>query len=438
MGTIKLREQTIEILSKADVVVCGGGPAGFAAAVAAARNGADTVLLEKAIFAGGMTTGGLLPSIIHMSDGERNVVSGICKEVVDEVAHRMGIRPNYHWQNIHSEILKNIYDEMLEAAGVKIFYGIQVCQVVAHQGKITSVVVATSQGLKAVNGELFIDATGDGNIAVWAGAPYEVGDELNNTMAPTLCVSFSNFEKISQWNAVGREEWRKASDLGTAPVEEGHFVGFFRHSAKSGSGNIGHIYEVNPLEENDFSRCAIEGRELAKKYHDFFKQHVLGFENSELTATASQLGIRETRRITGEYILSFDDYINRRHFSDDIGCLAYPIDIHASATDVRKQQEVERKLSDSRYAPGENYGIPFRALLPRKTNNLLVAGRCISTDRAMQSSIRIVPGCFATGQAAGTAAAMAVENNTELRKIDISALQSSLRRQGVFINAKQQ
>lgn len=438
MKKIKFNEQMLEVLCESEVTVCGGGPAGVAAAISAARNGAKTVLLEKSLFAGGMTTGGMLPSIIHMSDGKNILARGICKEVVDEATRRMNVSPNYHWQNINPEILKKIYDEMLLSAGVKIFYGLQVCHVVKKRNKISFVVVVTPQGLKVVKSNIFIDTTGDGNIAAWADAPYEFGNAAGETMAPTLCIGLNDIDHqiAKKTNAQGRKEWQKALSEKYAPVDEHHFVGFFCHSENSGIGNLGHIYGKNCLDENDLTSCGIEGRILAEIYHQFFKQHVPGFAKAKLYATASQLGVRETRRIIGEYVLTIDDYIKRKHFNDDIGALSYPIDIHASVTDPKQQREVEKQIHETRYNPGENYGIPFRCLLPLKTTNLLVAGRCISTDRAMQSSIRIVPGCFITGQAAGTAAAMSNENNIELRALDIVELQKKLITQDTFINGK--
>lgn len=435
--TVQMPESKIPVLADADVVVCGGGPAGFAAAVAAARNGARTILLEKALFAGGMTTGGLLTSIIHMSDGQNIMAGGLCKEVVDIAASRMNIKPNYHWQNIHPEIMKSIYDEMLIKAEVKIFFGLQICAVSHKNGNISGVIVSTASGLKVVTGKIFVDGTGDGNIAAWAGAPFEIGDSEGITMAPTLCsmycgVDYDAIPLEHRTNGLGRDEWAEHLNNGSAPLPEHHFVGFFRNGKNTGSGNLGHIYNVNCLDENDITKCCVEGRRQDAVFHDFFKKHVNGFQSSELCATASQLGVRETRRITGEYVLTVNDYFSKRHFDDDIGCLSYPIDIHAAGADPGKQQEVEKNIEDSRLKPGENYGIPFRALLPLNTKNLLVAGRCISTDRAMQASVRIVPGCFITGEAAGTAAAMVAGTGLP-RKLDIVHLQQKLRNQRVFI-----
>lgn len=169
----------------------------------------------------------------------------------------------------------------------------------------------------------------------------------------------------------------------------------------------------------------IEGRKLAKIYHDFYRRHVPGFEHSDLVQTAPLLGVRESRRIRGEYQLNGDDYRSRAVFADEIGRFSYPIDIHSSSTDPEEQKRVERVLCETRCKPGESYGIPYRSLIPLGVENLLVAGRCVSCDREIQSSLRVIPGCFITGQAAGAAAAMAAAGN--VRSVDTAVLQKWLK-----------
>ncbi|MBO5924425.1 MAG: FAD-dependent oxidoreductase, partial [Lentisphaeria bacterium] len=193
------------------------------------------------------------------------------------------------------------------------------------------------------------------------------------------------------------------------------------------------IYHTDTLDPVSLSNASIEGRKQAWGFLDFFKTHVKGFENAELSATASLLGVRESRRVVGEYMLTREDYLARQHFADDIGCFAYAIDIHSGSSDVKKQAAVEINLTKSYYEAGENYGIPYRALLPKNTSNLLVAGRCISTDRAMQASIRIVPGCMITGQAAGAAAALSLTSGKSLRQLPVKKLQKMLRNNNCFL-----
>ena len=175
-------------------------------------------------------------------------------------------------------------------------------------------------------------------------------------------------------------------------------MGFFRNGQGGGSGNLGHIYNTDVLDLFSRSSAWSKGRKLAVLYHKFFAENVDGFDKSSLTLSADMLGVRESRRIIGEYQMTADDYFSRSHFDDEIGSFAYPVYIHSGVSDAQKQAAVEKNIVKTAYQAGENYGIPYRALLPKNTTNLLVAGQCISTDRAMQSSVRVVPGCMITGE----------------------------------------
>ena len=287
-----------------------------------------------------------------------------------------------------------------------------------------------------MTGRIFIDATGDGTLSVLAGAQSELGDEAGNVMSPTLCSMIGGIAYPSDsTRGLGRREWQHALERGSAPVEEHHFVGFFKNSASGGLGNLGHVYGTRPLDPVSRSAAYVEGRRLARRYAQFYRENVPGFAHSQLAGTADQLGIRESRRIVGDYVMTERDYFDRRHFPDDIGSFAYPIDMHAaSGADTARQAETEKTLERTAYAPGENYGIPYRAILVRGLTNLLVSGRCISADRAMQASIRVVPGCMITGEAAGTAAALSCGLGVALREIEIEALQEKLAANGNFVN----
>ena len=322
----------------------------------------------------------------------------------------------------------------LTEAGVKVVYETVVTDCAVENGTIRALRCFAPRGNFAVAGRVFIDCTGDANLAALAGVPFEYGDEKGNVMAPTLCVTYDNVKyPDDRCNGLGRREWNEAAKKNSLPVNEHHFVGFFRNGDTCGAGNLGHIYGTDVLDLFSRSRAWPEGRALALRYHEFFRDNVPGFETSRLASSADMLGVRESRRIAGEYRMTADDYFARRHFEDDIGSFAYPVDIHASGDDAEKQAAVEKKIVEVAYGPGENYGIPYRALLPKNTVNLLVAGRCISTDRAMQSSVRVVPGCMITGEAAGTAAALALAQNRSLRALDIRALQKKLAARGAVI-----
>lgn len=425
----------LRVAVSADVVVVGGGSAGIAAAIASARNGAETLLIEQSGCCGGMASRGLLTSIICMTDGKNILANGICREFVERIVEDMKLtETNYRWQNIHPESVKKIADKMLAEAGVKVIYETVVTDCITENGTVKHLKCFAPCGNFAVSGKIFIDCTGDANLAAMAGAPFEYGNETGEVMAPTLCVMYDNIDYQNDLrNGLGRREWNEAAQNGTLPVDEHHFVGFFRNGEGCGSGNLGHIYNTDVLDIFSRSEAWSKGRELALAYHDFFRNNVKGFENSALTLSADMLGVRESRRIVGEYQMVADDYFARRHFEDEIGSFAYPIDIHSGVKDAEKQAAVEKNIAKVAYDAGENYGIPYRALLPKDTTNLLVAGRCISTDRAMQSSVRVVPGCMITGEGAGTAAASAVNTAQDLRSLDIKKLQEQLKQQGAFI-----
>lgn len=427
--------QELEIAINADVIVAGGGSAGIAAAIASARNGAKTLLIEQGGCCGGMASRGLLTSIICMTDGENILANGICREFVERIVKDMKLaETSYRWQNIHPESVKKIADQMLAEAGVKVIYETVVTDCIVDNGVIKVLKCYAPCGNFAVGGKIFIDCTGDANLAALAGVPFEYGNENREVMAPTLCVMYDNIEYQSdQRNGLGRKEWNEAAKNNQLPVNEHHFVGFFRNGDGCGAGNLGHIYETDVLDIFSRSEAWTKGRELALAYHKFFRENVKGFEQSSLTLSADMLGVRESRRIVGEYQMTSGDYFNRQHFDDEIGSFAYPIDIHSGVSDAGKQAAVEQNIRKVAYDAGENYGIPYRALLPKNSVNLLVAGRCISTDRAMQSSVRVVPGCMITGEGAGTAAALSVKNSCSLRTLDTKLLQTQLKKQGAFI-----
>lgn len=427
---------SISELAVADVVVCGAGPAGVAAALAAARLGARTILIEQSGCCGGMATGGLVPAIIHLSDQKHWISAGLPLELIREMCRRMG-RNEVHpiWQHINPEILKRLFDEKLAEAEVELFLDVKLAAAECHDGRVVSILVASCSGLRRIKGQIFIDATGDGLLSVLAGAPFECGDETGRTMSPSLCVQYSNIDLKRMREADRRGEGAAKlwfQHKAEIPLEEYHIVGVSEYGNGTGSGNLGHIYGINAIEERDRTRGYMEGRRVAEIIHEFYRRFVPGYEKSDLTATASLLGIRESRRIGCDYQLTFADYQARRHFEDDIGVFCYPIDIHASSTDPAEQKRVEKRMKETAYSPGENYGIPYRALTVRKQENLLVAGRCISCDRAMQSSVRIMTAAMITGRAAGTAAALC--SGGCVRNVSIRQLRGQLLKDGAFLS----
>jgi len=436
--TFSVPSRKIDIMADAEIVVCGGGPAGIAAAVSAGRLAREVLLVEQLGCLGGLGTAGMVPVFCPSTDGEKVIARGVCKEVIDELAGRMGVPVNYDWFPIDYEILKVIYDELLGESGAELLLGTGLVDVVMDDSAIQAVVVATRTGLQAITGRVFIDCTGDGNLSAWAGASFDLGGSEGELMGPTLCSTFSNvdwdrYNKAVRDGRSARSIWLDLMAHGKAPLPEWHFVGAMQIGGTRSANNLGHTYGVNGIDERSLTEGYIEGRRLARIYLDFFRGHVPGFENAELSATAGLLGVRETRRILGDYILSFEDYTTRASFPDEIGRFAYPVDIHAATTDPTAQKRVEQELRETRLGKGESYGIPYRSLLVRGFRNLLVAGRCMSADRQMQSSIRVMPGCLLTGQAAGAAAGLAVEGEVPIREVDTRVLREVLREQDAYV-----
>jgi hypothetical protein len=433
-----LPSRDVEVVADAEIVVCGGGPAGIAAAVAAARFGRSALLIEQLGCLGGLGTAGMVPVFCPSTDGEKVIARGICKEVIDELARRMGVPVNYDWFPIDYEILKLIYDELVLDSGAQLLLATTLVDVATEASTVEAVVVGTRTGLKAITGRVFIDCTGDGNVSDWAGAPYAIGGEAAELMGPTLCSTFSNvnwgqYDAAVKAGRSARSIWLSLMAEGQAPLPEWHFVGAMKAGPTRSGNNLGHTYGVVGIAEQSLTEGYVEGRRLARVYLEFFREHVPGFENAELSATAELLGVRETRRVMGDYVLSFEDYKARASFPDEIGRFAYPVDIHSATTDPEAQKRVEEELRETRLGKGESYGIPYRSLIAQKLSNLLVAGRCMSADRQVQSSIRVMPGCFVTGQAAGAAAALAVEGTTTIRDIDTRRLREVLRSQDAYI-----
>jgi hypothetical protein len=436
--TVSMAARNLDTMADAEVVVCGGGPAGIAAAVAAARIGRSVILIEQTGCLGGLGTAGMVPVFCPATDGERVLAAGICQEVMDELARRMGVEVNYNWFPFDYEVLKALYDDIVLEAGVRLFLATTLADTIVEDGRVRAVVAANRAGLQAITGTVFIDVTGDGNVSAWAGAEWELGGDRGELMGPTLCATFSNvdwarYHAAAKTGQDARSIWLRMMDEGQAPVPEYHFVGAFRAGPTRTGNNLGHTYGVNGIDEESLTRGYVEGRKLARVYLGFYREHVPGFENAELSATAALLGVRETRRIVGEYVLTGDDYRARATFDDEIGRFAYPVDIHSATTDPAAQKHVEEELRATQLGKGESYGIPYRSLLVKGFANLLVAGRCMSTDRQVQSSIRVMPGCFITGQAAGVGAALAIEGRCAVSEANVAKVREVLRYQGQYV-----
>jgi len=428
-------QRQIPVRHDVDVFVAGGGPAGCAAAVAAARQGRSVFLAEQHTCLGGMGTAGLVPVFMQFSDGVNLLAAGVGSEILDKLHAAGGTGPDSKMA-IRAEALKRVYDDLLLDAGVDFTFQTQLIAVEAESGKVTLAVLAAKSGLFAVRAKMFVDGTGDGDLAAWAGAPFEKGGDDGGMMPGTLCSLWADVD----WDRVhagGRirdnSRLEAAFKKGLFTHQDRHLPGMWRVGAHVGGGNIGHLFGIDNTDERSITKALIWGRKSLLEYERYYKHHLKGFERMELVATGSLPGVRESRRILGDYVLDLDDFKKRATFDDEIGRYSYPVDIHASKPEAAAYKKFEKEFRSLRYGKGESYGIPYRVLVPRKLANVLVAGRCVSSDRYIQGSIRVMPGCYITGQAAGVAAALAVERDTDTRGVDVKALQQRLKKVGAYL-----
>ena len=421
-----------------DVVVVGGGPGGCAAAVAAARAGAKTLLLEGTGAAGGMGTGGLVPAWCPFSDGEKIFYRGIAETVFRRA--KAGLRhvdeKLLNWVSIDPEALKRTYDELLMEHGVSVLFHTFVAGVeMAGDGTIDAVIAGNKAGLTAFRAKVFVDGTGDGDIAAWAGADFSLGDDRTGALQhATLCFTLSNVDSYYYQNACrlhgnnpGSPVHRIAKDDSYPEIFDTHLCQTFTGPGTVGF-NAGHLVGVDSTDPAAVSAAMIQGRRIAHAYLRALKEYEPeAFGAAHLVCTANLMGIREGRRIAGDYELTCGDYLARRSFEDEIGRNSYYLDIHGMSGEMRAVID-----KAGRYKAGESHGIPFGSLLPKKLDNLLLCGRCISADRMTYGSVRVMPVCLVTGEAAGTAAAMAVQREIAPRELDRSALRGELRKNGAY------
>ncbi len=430
----------IPLKYEVDVFVAGAGPAGMAASCSAAKHGAKVLLVDMNSCLGGTGTCSGLAAFGHFSDGVRFLSGGFGREVYERMFDEGGEGPDSvksetpeMFFRYNPEVLKRLYDKMAEEAGVDFLFHVKLIDVIMDGRKVAKAVCAGKSGVFAVSAKLFVDATGDADLCALAGARYEKGDAEGALQPGTLCNLWADIDWERTGDVCPERELQRGFDKGVFSVEDRHLPGFMRVGGSAGWGNIGHAFGVDGTDERSLTRALVAGRRLVLEYERFYKECLAGYERMRLLATGAVLGVRETRRVVGDYSLKLDDFKRRAVFEDEIGRFAYPVDLHATSPDAKKFEQFEKEYNTLRYAPGESYGIPFRCLLPADLENALVAGRSLSCDRYIQGSIRTQPGCFITGQAAGIAAALAASSGRALRELDVRELQRSLKDFGAYL-----
>ena len=433
----------IPLYGEYEVVVLGGGPAGIAAAVAAARAGRRTLLIERYGFLGGMGTAAGVTNLcgLHANVfGEMHrVVQGVASELLARIDRLGGLNAPHL---ILGKILAQAYDtaaykiaadDLLAAHKVDILFHALGAGVVMHdESRINAVMVETKAGRQAVRSDIFIDCSGDGDLAAWAGAKFEVGDNAGSMLYPSMMFRLNGIdpERAGEaWRtipalmevaeAAGTHKFpRKAAIV--RPQRSGieWRVNFTQLSRDDGTA-------INGLEPDDLTRGEIDGRRQADSRPSNFLRTVPGFEKSYIVDLPPQLGIRETRRVIGGYMLSGEDVLGCASFEDSIGVNGWPMESHVAGDVVFKFPPIPESRGFNE--------LPFRMLTPDGIDNLLVAGRCASMTHDGQSAARVSGACFAMGEAAGSAAALALGGNTIPRDIAVEKLQQALTQQGAFI-----
>lgn len=436
---------TLPVKYDVDIFVAGGGPSGLAAAVTAARQGARVFLAEGQACFGGMGTAAGLPMFCAETDGVHFTSAGFGTDVYERLVAAGGTAPETRGKPVgtfgfyyNCETLKRVYDELARASGMRFSFHTQFLDVVVERGVVTHAICSAKSGLFAVRARLFVDATGDGDLCARAGSPFEKGDARGDMQPPTLLSLWCDID----WEKANRNGcgiWQQDKQLPRAfqdkvfTTEDRHLPGIIPIGPHAGWGNIGHLFGTDGTDEVSLTEALLRGRQLLLEYERFYREYLTGFERMQLLNTGALLGVRETRRITGDYILNLADFKRRAVFHDEIGRFSYPVDLHATRPDRETFETFEREFAELRYQPGENYGIPYRCLTPVGIDNVLVAGRCISCDRYIQGSVRVMPACFITGQAAGMAAALAADKGGTTRQVNVPELQARLAKMGAFL-----
>ncbi len=445
-----------------DVLVVGGGNAGCAAAIAAARHGARTLLVERYGFLGGTATAAMVGPWMTFHSSNERIVGGIAQEIVERL-QRKGASPGHLPDSsdyvatitpFDPEVHKALLLEMMQEAGVTLLLHAYFLTAHVDGDEVSGATFATVGGNRAYAAPAVVDATADALVAASAGVPTQQGDERGRVQPATLMFRLSHVDlaKLAQYlrehpdqmrtslapqervpqalTAVAglRDLWEQARADGLVDVPRELVSFFISPYPDEVTVNMTRVIDIDPLDPDDLTRAEVQSRLQAMQLLEFFRQRVPGFENARIAASGTQVGIRESRRIVGRYTLTREDVLQGRSFDDAVARSAYPIDVHNPSGSGTTTQ---------RLAPGASYEIPYRTMLPVNRERLIVAGRCISTTHEALASTRLTPTVMTLGQAAGTAAAIACAQGVRVGDVDTARLREALIADGVDLRRAQ-
>jgi len=420
--------KSVSLYGKYDVAVIGGGPAGVSAAIAASRCGGRVLLVEATASLGGMATSALVGPFMTNYDknGEEQTVGGIFYEIVERLAARGGallpenVNSNsvytsfidhyhHHVTPFDSFALETLLDEIVREAGVEVLCYTQFSDCIVEDGRIRSVILNALEGLIAVEAEQFIDCTGIAAVAASAGVPTYKGDEVRKIPQPATLM----FE-------IGGVDDSQYSERPQRPVKA-------YRTTKKGRYKVNHyhVYNVDAANSKSMTEAHREARGQVADAFSVLHDKTRGFENAELLSVASVLGVRESRHIEGEYRITLKDVCEGVKFEDTVAVYGFGLDVH---------NRTPEEFGNFKFESAARYFIPYRSLVPKNCKNLLVAGKTLSCESQAVGGMRCMPAAMAMGQAAGTAAVMAIKTEKEVSKIDIKELRASLKRQNAIID----
>lgn len=430
-----LRGRDLEVLADADVVVAGGGPAGLGTAIAAARAGASVVLLERYGFLGGNFTvasvGTMCGLYVQSGTDWEYVAAGLAREFAEHLRDSgAGYGPVPFKETAVFLYVpwaaKRLADQLVtNESRIELLLHSFVCDAVVEDGRVQAVVLATKSGFRAVTGRVFVDCTGDADVSFFSGCETALGPSGARQHASMQfflqhadpSVALAHLGELGDRITEHGDHLSRDGGALIPTMRPGEFVGAMTRVRNA---------DGTPIDSTDPRQATwgeLEGRRLAEEAARFVREHMPGFEDAFLSDTAAQLGVRETRRVRGQYVLSGSDISTAKRFDDAVAAGAWPQEFH-----------VEGRSTEYRFLPaGAFYQVPFRSLRPVGVDNLLVAGRCISAEHDALASTRVMAPCLALGQAAGSAAALAVRERVEIEAVDVGDLQRHLRGEGVFL-----